>query len=133
MIYVVGGGDTWSAFIKRMTSRPDWTAAKLARESGIARSTIFRWMAEGADGITIDSVFRVADALGVSRSEALQAAANVSPDADPEVDLILASDRSDTVKSQMIDRLMARRAEESARRMADLEWMLSHGGEEAAG
>lgn len=132
VIYVVGGGDSWSLFIKRMTSRPDWTAAKLARESGIARSTIFRWMAEGAEGITIESVFRVADALGVSRSEALRAASNLAPDADPEVDLIRASDRSDAVKAQMIDRLMTRREEESARRIADLEWMLSQG-DEAAG
>lgn len=89
-------------------------------------------MAAGAEGITIESVFRVADALDVSRAEALRAASNLSLDSDPEVDLILASDRSEVVKNQMIDRLMTRRAEESARRMADLEWMLSHG-DEAAG
>lgn len=124
VIRVVGGGDAWSAYLRLMTSRPGWTVARLARDSRIARSTIFRWLSEGAEAITIDSVYRVADALGDDRANALRAAGNLAPDRDPEVDLILSSDRTDAVKAQMIDRLMQRREEERQRRVADLRWML---------
>lgn len=124
VIHVVQNPDAWSAYLKRMTSRPDWSVARLAKESGIARSSIFRWIADGAGAITIDSVYRVADALADDRANALRAAANMPLDGDPEIELIQASNRSDRVKAQMIDRLLARREEERARRVADLEWML---------
>jgi plasmid maintenance system antidote protein VapI len=125
--------DAWSAYLKRMTSRPDWSVARLSRETGIARSSIFRWIAEGAGAITIESVFRVADALDDDRANALQAAANLATDGDPEIGLILKSNRSDRIKTQMIDRLLARREEERARRIADLEFMLRDDDDEAAG
>ncbi len=94
---------------------------RLARESRISRSSIFKWIAEGAGAITIESVYRVADALGDDRANALQAAGNLPPGRDPEVDLILSSDRwSESAKVQMIDRLMRRREEDRRRRIEDL-------------
>lgn len=121
--------DAWSAYLRRMTRRPEWTGgvARLAAESGIARSSIFKWIAEGAGSITIESVYRIADALGDDRANALRAAGNLPLDGDPEVELILASDRSERVKAALIDRLLTRREEERARRVADLEWMLGQG------
>lgn len=116
-----------------MTTRPGWSVARLHRESGIARSTLFRWISDGAgSGITIESVYLVADAFGDDRATALKAAGGLPPERDAEVDLILNSDRTDAVKAAMINRLMERREQERQRRIADLEWMLGQG-EEAAG
>lgn len=108
-----------------MTRRPDWSVARLAREAGIAKSTIFLWMKQGAGNITIEGVFRVADALGADRAEALRAAANIPAlDRDEAVERILASDRSDAEKQQMIERVMRRREEDMRRQMEDLEYLL---------
>lgn len=70
----VDGKSSWSRYIDEATRRPGWNAAKLARESGIHRSTIFRW--KGGDGrsVTVDSVRRIANALGDDLDEALRAA-----------------------------------------------------------
>lgn len=118
------GSDAWSAYLRRMTSRPGWSVAKLARESGIARSTIFRWIADGAVALTIASVHQIADALGDDRASALRAAGNLPPERDAEVDMILASGLTEREKVEQLDRLMERRAREQAQRIADLEWML---------
>jgi len=125
VICVIVGTDAWSTYLRDMTSRPDWSVARLARDAGIARSTIFRWIAEGAGRITIESVYMVADALGDSRANALRAAAGLGVlDRDEEIDLIMASEVSEALKARMIERLMQRRREERERRMADLRWML---------
>jgi hypothetical protein len=126
VIAVINGPDEWSAYVARVSRSPGWTPTRLARVSGIAKSSIYKWMTEGASsGLTIDSVYRIADAVGEPRAVALHAAGNLTgTEPDPEVDLIMASNRSDRVKAQMVDRLMARREEERRRRFADLEWML---------
>ena len=124
VVHVVDGGDAWSAYLKRMTSRPGWTVARLAKDSGIARSSIYKWIAEGAQAITIDSVYRIADALGDDRANALRAAGNLPPDSDPEVNLILAANITEREKAAMIDRLMQRREEEHQRRLDDLRFRL---------
>lgn len=127
-MYVVQTADAWSAYLRRMTRLPGWSVARLARDANIARSTIFRWMKEGADGssgLTIQSVYAVADALGDDRANALTAAGNLPPERDAEVELILSSDRSEREKAAMIDRLMRRREEEQRRRLEDLRFALN--------
>lgn len=118
-------GDEWSAYLRRMTGRPGWSVARLARESDLSRSTIFRWIAEGAEGITIQSVYLVADALGDDRAAALRAAGNLPPERDAEIELILSSSRTEVEKVAMIDRLMRRREEERMRRLEDLRFVLN--------
>lgn len=111
-----------------MTRRTGWSVARLARDSDIAKSTIFRWMKEGADGssgLTIQSVYRIADALEDDRANALKAAGNLPPERDAEVDLILSSDRSEQQKTLMIERLQRRREEEQRRRLEDLRFALN--------
>lgn len=98
--------------------------ARLAREAGIAKSTIFLWIKQGPGNITIEAVFRVADALGSDRGEALRAAANLAIERDVEVELILAADRTDAVKQLMIERLMRRREEDRQRRLEDIRFAL---------
>jgi hypothetical protein len=113
-----------------MTGRPGWSVARLARESKVAKSTIFRWIAEGSEGITITSVNLIADALGDDRANALRAAGNLPPERDAEVDLILASNLTEEQKVAMIDRLMRRREEERQRRLEDLRFRLGEDVEE---
>ena len=124
VLAVTDRGDAWSDYLRRMVERPGWSVARLARESGLHRSAIFGWLADGAEGITIRSVYLIADALGVDREDALRAAGNLPPERDAEVELILSSGRTELEKVAMVDRLMRRREEERQRRLDDLRWML---------
>jgi transcriptional regulator with XRE-family HTH domain len=75
----MGDGDgleTWADYLRRMTNRPGWSVARLARESGIHRATIFKWLA-GKGGVNVASVRAVAAALGDDPANALRAAGNV--------------------------------------------------------
>ena len=131
VVYVIDGGHPWSAYLRRMTRRPGWSVARLSRESGIAKSSIFKWIADGPGAITIQSVYLIADALGEDRETALRAAGDIPRGRDPEVDLILAAPRTDEQKAEMIQRLMRRREEEERRRIEDLRFAL--GVDEATG
>lgn len=81
--------------------------------------------ADGTSGLTIQSVFQVADALGDDRANALRAAGNLPLERDAEVDVILSSDRSDHAKALMIERLQRRREEDQKRRLEDLRFALN--------
>lgn len=124
--------DAWSAYLRRNTapSRPDWPVTRLADSSGVSRSSINRWLTKGAGperSIQISTVFRIADALGGDRLEALLAAGGLPPDElTEEIALIMASDRSIEVKRAMIHRLRMRRDQERIRRRADLRRMLDN-------
>lgn len=107
------------------------SVSEAARRSGLHRTTISDWANGRVKNITIDSVYRLADAFGVDRTEALHAAGGVEAVTDPEVDLILAANRSDRWKQAMIQHLMQRREEERQRRLSDLRIML--GEDEQAG
>lgn len=104
------GGGEWARYLKDLTGRDGWSVARLAREAGLDRGTIFRWMrAEaGGDRVTVDSVCRIADAAGDERVVALRAAAGLprhsgDEDDDLEITLILQSgDLSPRQKEEMI-------------------------------
>lgn len=93
----------WARLLREITSRPDWSVARLARDSGIHRSTIFRWL-EGGDQktVTVRSVNLIADAAGISRAVALRAAGaaveedEAQEDLDIEIEMI---DKSDLPRS----------------------------------
>lgn len=76
------GRSTWATFLAQQTARPGWSVARLARESGIHRSTIFRWL-KGDGGLTMASVRQIAAALGVDPQTALLAAGNMVSAAPP--------------------------------------------------
>lgn len=120
VLHVVDSPDAWSAYLRRMTARPGWSVARLARDSGLHRSTIFGWIKEGGGSTTIASVYAIADAFGDTRASALAAAGNVR---DEEVEVILAMDWSEAKKVKAIERLNQLRAEEKARRIADIQFM----------
>ncbi|WP_320069640.1 helix-turn-helix transcriptional regulator [Micromonospora sp. RTGN7] len=67
--------ESWSEYLRRMTDRPGWSVAKLARESKIHRATIFKWIS-GKGGANMASVQAIAEALGDDTGNALRAASN---------------------------------------------------------
>lgn len=64
--------EDWAGYLRRMTKRPGWSVARLAREAGVNRSTIFGWMK--GDGVNVASVKAIARALGDDEAHALAAA-----------------------------------------------------------
>lgn len=65
---------SWSRYLSELTSRPGWSVTRLAQESGLHRSTIYRWRGGDVRNVTIDSVKAVAHAVGDDETDALRAA-----------------------------------------------------------
>lgn len=100
----------WARYLKEVTSRDCWSVARLAREAGLDRGTIFRWMRGSADKITVESVRRVATATGDTLDTALRAAGGVPADPDLsdddefqfEIEMVQRSDLPDAQKTELI-------------------------------
>jgi transcriptional regulator with XRE-family HTH domain len=119
-------GETWASYLRRMTKRPGWSVAKLARDSGIHRATIFKWIS-GEPGATVDSVRRIAQALGDDPENAFRAvrgAAIPSATADEELALIDRAPVDDALKDVMRQKLLERRERERLDRLAYLQDMI---------
>lgn len=83
--------ETWGEYLRRMTSRPGWSVARLGRDSGIHRATIFKWI-KGERGATVASVKAIATALGDTTGAAMRAAAGsgiVEEELDPDLQVIM--------------------------------------------
>lgn len=114
------GASEWAKYLRAATNRPGWTVARLARESGIARSTLFRWLKDGGERVTIALVRRIAEAVGDDPANAIKAAGSlVERDpidmTDPVVARIMAGPFDREMKQMMLDRHrynLARRLEE---------------------
>jgi transcriptional regulator with XRE-family HTH domain len=119
-------GETWASYLRRMTKRPGWSVAKLGRESGIHRATIFGWI-KGDGGVTIDSVRRIALALGDNPDNALLAAGSTGLPASVEDEELALIDRAPVdgdLKAVMRERLLERRERERQQRLADFQTMI---------
>ncbi len=51
-------------YLQELTSRPGWSGARLARESGINRSTIYRWLSGRVENVSSKSVRAIAKVAG---------------------------------------------------------------------
>ena len=79
----------WGRYLSDLVSRPGWSVARLARESGIHRSTIFRWMSGEVRNVSSNSVRLIAKASGEDEPAAFRAASEVLGDiAEPSPDYI---------------------------------------------
>lgn len=115
--------ESWSDYLRRMTSRPGWSVARLARESGIHRGTIFKWIA-GKTGATVANVKSIAEALGDDPAKALSAAGNVgvaTTDEPLDPDLKLLVRRLSDPQVSATEREFIRRALQSLAELADQE------------
>lgn len=76
--------NAWAALLRDITTRPDWSVARLAREANLHRSTIFRWLNGEISNLTIDSIRLIVDAAGIDMWDALRAVATlVAPSQTP--------------------------------------------------
>jgi len=119
-------GENWATYLRRMTKRPGWSVARLARESGIHRATIFKWIG-GEPGATVDSVRRIALALGDDPDNAFRAAGNAgaAPSVeDQELALIDRAPVDDNLKAVMRQKLLERRERERQERLAYVQDMI---------
>lgn len=89
-----GGVETWGEYLRRMTKRPGWSVARLARDAQVHRATIFKYIRGEKTGVTVATVTAIAEALGDDPANALRAAGTVAPDVD-ELDLELELVRTD--------------------------------------
>jgi transcriptional regulator with XRE-family HTH domain len=118
--------DDWGRYLKRMTSRPGWSIAELARRSGIHRATIFGWIKDGGESVSISSVRAVAAALEDDLATALLAAGNLlsagaADTADErEIRKILQSNIPHELKAHFADLFRRRQEEDRQRRQQDL-------------
>lgn len=82
--------EDWPTYLRRMTSRPGWSVAKLAREARIHRGTIFGWLK--GEQPNVASVRAVAEALGDDPANAAAAAAGgaaLPEELDPDLQVIV--------------------------------------------
>lgn len=121
--------EDWPTYLKRMTSRSGWSVARLAREAGIHRATIFGWIS-GDSGVMVANVIAIARALGDDPANALLAAGAVDPpnaDEDANVRLIMEAPVTEEVRQRMLARYRARlaaaRTALAADMAEDLKWL----------
>lgn len=118
----------WARLLRTITNRPDWSIARLARDSGIHRSTIFRWMKGDVQNLTLESIRLIAEAGQVDIMDALRAAATlVAPAAAERLErdygeqAILDSDATPAQKKMMLERYNRKVAESKQAALRDLQ------------
>lgn len=128
--------ETWGGYLRRMTTRPNWSVVRLARESGIHRSTIFGWITADTPSLTIASVRAIADALGEDLETALRAAGHVTTDAAPdspdeaEVRRIMDSALSDDLKRRLVAHVRAKQERDRQVRAEEVRMLAQAAGED---
>ena len=120
VVYVSGeqADDRWAKYLREVTDRPGWSVARLAREAGMHRSSIFKWLG-GKGGVTMASVQAIAAALDDRTGETLRAAGGVLDQGDdvqdPQVAEILVADLPEDIKQTLIETLLDQRARDKER------------------
>lgn len=117
--------DTWKAYLETRLSRPGWSVARLAREAGLHRSTIFRWKSGAKTGLNVASVRAVAIAFGDDPAEALRAAGQAIGHApgetvDEELELVRTDPNLDpATKVRIVNLIIERRDREREAAIAE--------------
>lgn len=118
----------WGAYLRRMTKRPGWSVARLAREAQIHRATIFKYMNGEKTGVTVATVTAIARALGDDPASALRAAGTVAPDLDPvdeEIELVRGDpDLEPDMKIRIVSLIIERRTRERAAALAETQRLI---------
>ncbi len=109
--------------------------ARLARESGIHRATIFDWIKGGTgERLTVAFIVDIANALGDHPVNTFMAAADLVEEEpqDYEIGLILQSDLTDEEKQRQIRMVEARRERDTQNRIHDTQEILRELGRRAS-
>jgi len=120
------GRREWGAYLDRVTNRPGWSVARLAREAGLSRQTIFDWKRGGTGkSVTIGSVLAIARAVDDDPLTTFRAAASLfAVESDPEIASVVNAKLDGIAEAQIIDSIIARRRSDEERRIADTERMI---------
>lgn len=115
----------WGRYLRRMTNRPGWSVAELARQSGVSRQTLFEYIRSGGEPVTIGIVRRIAEALGDDFVTALLAAGNISVHAaDEQISSIATSGLSEQEQRDLIEYVEAVRDTQRSAMRAEIETRL---------
>jgi transcriptional regulator with XRE-family HTH domain len=126
-----GEKDPWTDFLEALTKRPGWTVTRLAKESGVDRSHIYRMMRGETKTVTVETVRMIANggqvglaaALHAARTHTLQPTSTVAtpplidPD-DPEIRAIMDSNLTDEKKRDLVAHVR-RRKEQTAQQLRE--------------
>lgn len=127
--YVVAMGNTaddWSTYLRRLARRDGWSVARLARESGVNRSTIQEWIRLGGSKLTIASVLAIAKGAGDDPATALLAAGNLlsraeREEADEVIALVWDSGLPESVQAELVAHILDQRRRDQERQIADVQ------------
>lgn len=120
------GKDTWTEFLEALLARPGWSVTRLAQESGMHRSHIYRMLRGDTKTVTVDTVHMIAKGGQASLAEALHAARSRSAseplgtpeEEDPEIRAIMASTLAADKKRDLVAHV--RRRQQQLREEVDL-------------
>lgn len=127
-------GGTWGAYVEALSQRRGWNTTKLAKESGIARATLYKWRT-GKGGVTVDLVVRLAQTAGDDPEIALRAAGGrlVNEAEDPQLADIYASDLSEAEKQELVEYVLEERRRNEDALQRNVRMMIRTRGGKAAG
>lgn len=115
----------WARLVGDLISRPGWTRVRLAREAGVNRNTVRRWIDGESSNVSAQSIKLVADAAGISYEAASRAAlgaraADLRND-DQAIATIEQSDLPDDIKAELISHVRSSRLESEEALRRDIE------------
>jgi transcriptional regulator with XRE-family HTH domain len=119
----------WARLVGELTKRPGWSQAALAREAGVNRNTVRRWISGESANVSSASIRLLADAAEIDYEVAARAALGAQhlarADDDEAIRKVMESPLPDRHKREIVDYIHQRRAEEEAKLRRDIELMLS--------
>jgi transcriptional regulator with XRE-family HTH domain len=102
----------WGRWLKRMTTRPGWSVAELARRTkelfgdkgAVGRATLFEYIKIGGESVSIGTIRKLATAAGDDFLTALLAAGNISVNSqDAQIATIITSDLDPDEQADLIE------------------------------
>ncbi|HWB36324.1 MAG TPA: helix-turn-helix transcriptional regulator [Rugosimonospora sp.] len=76
------GQNAWAKYVDSLRTRSGWNPTRLARETGIHRATIYRWLSGESTNVTVANVRAIAAAVGDDADIAIRAAGEFLVDDD---------------------------------------------------
>src|SRR6185369_38909 len=118
----------WAKLVDELTRRPGWSKARLAREAGVDRRTVHRWISGESANVSADSIRRISEASTLQADLVARAALGAQKQqaaADDEaIAEVMASGIDDEYKQEIVEHIRRKRAEAEAALRRDIDIML---------
>lgn len=119
-----GYPNEWAALIDSLATRPGWSKTKLAKELGVDRRSVHRYINGDSVLVPTEVQMRAAQLSSRSLDEIARMVTGAEQaqraDDDNAVRVILESDAPDRVKQDLIEHVRARRRENEERLLSDI-------------